>query len=110
MPIRTGQLQHPLGGHGGINRALRRGEGRAHPVSGVLEQEAPMRLNRPAQHLIVGGQRRSHLIGVRFPPTGRSLNIGEQKGHHTRRSSRRHGIASAHFICPAKPSDVAIAR
>jgi hypothetical protein len=23
---------------------------------------------------------------------------------------RRHGIASAHFICPSKPSDVAIAR
>ncbi len=36
--------------------------------------------------------------------------IGEQKRHHPRRSSRRHGIASAHFICPSKPSDVAIAR
>ena len=26
------------------------------------------------------------------------------------RVDRRHGIASAHFTCPSKPSDVAIAR
>jgi cell wall-associated NlpC family hydrolase len=25
-------------------------------------------------------------------------------------NDRRHGIASAHFICPSKPSDVAMAR
>ena len=39
---------------------------------------------------------------------GRPLYVGEQKRHHPRRSSRRHGIASAHFMCPSKPSDVAM--
>src|SRR6476646_9029645 len=35
------------------------------------------------------GQRRVHAIGVGFPPTGRTLDIGEQKRHDTRRCSRR---------------------
>jgi hypothetical protein len=56
------------------------------------------------------GQRRTHRSSVGLPPTGRTLDIGEKKRHDTRRSSTRHGIASAHFICPSKPSDVAIAR
>ena len=69
-----------------------------------------MRLDRRAQHLVVRGERRPHAIRVGLPPTGRTLNIGEQKRHHPRRSSRRHGIASAHSMCPSKPSDVAMAR
>ena len=48
--------------------------------------------------------------GVGLPPTGRTLDVGEQKRHHPRRSSRRHGIASAHAICPSKPSDFAMSR
>ena len=32
---------------------------------------------------------RAHLIRVVLPPTGRILDIGEQKRHHPRRSSRR---------------------
>ena len=48
-----------------------------------------MRLDRPVQHLVMGGQRRTHAIGVGLPPTGRTLDIGEQKRHHPRRSSRR---------------------
>ena len=63
-----------------------------------------MRLDRPAQYLVVGGQRDPHLVRVCLPPTGRTLHIGEQKRHHPRRSSTRHGIASAHAICPSKPS------
>jgi hypothetical protein len=37
-------------------------------------------------------------------------NIGEQKRHHPRRSSRCHGIASAQSICPSKPSVLAMSR
>ena len=37
----------------------------------------------------MGGQRRPHPVGVGLPPTGRTLDIGEQKRHHPRRSSRR---------------------
>ena len=82
------QLQRPLRSHRRIHCGSRRGEGGAHPVAGVLEHEAPVRLNRPAQHLVMGGQRRPHRIGVGLPPTGRTLDIGEQKRHHPRRSSR----------------------
>ena len=39
-----------------------------------------------------------------------TVHIGEQKRHHPRRSSRCHGIASAHAICPSKPSDLAMSR
>ena len=60
----------------------------AHTVPGVLEPPAPVRLNRRAQHLVMGGQRHPHAIGVGLPPTGRTLDIGEQKRHHPRRSSR----------------------
>jgi hypothetical protein len=35
------------------------------------------------------GERCPHAVGVGFPPTGRTLNVGEQKRHHPRRSSRR---------------------
>src|SRR5262245_21118856 len=33
----------------------------------------------------MGGQRRPHPLGVRLPPTGRTLDIGEQKRHYARR-------------------------
>ena len=39
---------------------------------------------------------------------GRAAGRGGAGGRHVAR--RRHGIASAHFICPSKPSDVAMAR
>jgi hypothetical protein len=83
------QLQHPLRGHRRIKRTPRRGECRTHPITGVLEQPAPMRLDRPGEDLVVCGQRHPHRIRVGLPPTGRTLNIGEQKRHHPRRSSRR---------------------
>ena len=83
------QLQRPLCCYSCIDSRPRRGERGAHTVAGVLEQPAPVRLNRPAQHLVVRGQRRPHPIGVVLPPTGRTLNVGEQKRHHSRRSSRR---------------------
>ena len=76
IPIRTGNssarcaaTRHPP--------PTRRGERGAHTVPGVLEQPAAVPLDRPTQHLVVGGQRHPHAIGVGFPPTGRTLNIGE---------------------------------
>jgi hypothetical protein len=45
----------------------------------VLEHETAVRLNRGAQHLVVRCQRRAHAFGVGLPPTGRSLDVGEQK-------------------------------
>ena len=38
----------------------------------------------------MGGQRRPHLLRVDLPPTGRTLDIGKQKSHHSGRSNRRH--------------------
>jgi hypothetical protein len=58
----------------------------------------------------VYGQRRPHPLRVGLPPTSRTLHIGEQKRHHPRRGRCRHGIASAHAICPSKPSDLAMSR
>ena len=83
------QLQRPLRGHRRIDRRRRRGERGTHAVAGVLEQPAAVRLDRLAQHLVVGGERRPHRFRVGLPPTGRTLHIGEQKRHHPRRSSRR---------------------
>ncbi len=42
------QLQLALRGHRRIHRRARRGERGAHPVAGVFEQPAPVRLDRPA--------------------------------------------------------------
>jgi hypothetical protein len=65
-------------------------------MSAVCHHRAPRRrsrparvlLDRPAQHLVMRGQRQPRLLGVRLPPTGRTLNIGEQKCHHPRRGHR----------------------
>ena len=104
------QLQRPLRSDRSVDSRPRRGERRSHAVTGVAEQKAVVRLNRGAQHLVMRHKGRPHRSRVSFPPTGRPLDIGEQKRHHPRRSSRRHGIALAHFMCPSKPRDVAIAR
>jgi hypothetical protein len=32
------------------------------------------------QHLVMGGQRRPHAIGIRLPSTGRTLHIGTPRG------------------------------
>jgi hypothetical protein len=76
------QLQRPLCGHGGINRGSGSGERGAYPVTGVFEQPPAVGLDRLTQHLVMGGQRRPHAIRVCLPPTGRTLNIGEQKRHN----------------------------
>jgi hypothetical protein len=88
------QPESTLRGYRGIDRRLRRRERRAHSVTGVLEQPAAMLLDRAPQHRVVCGQRHPHVIGVRFPSTGRTLDIGEQKRHHPGRSRRRR---SGHF-------------
>jgi hypothetical protein len=83
------QLEFPLRGHCGIDRRPRRGERGTHTIAGVLEQEAAVRLDRRTQHLVMSGERRPHPIGVGLPPTRRTLHIGEQKRHDTRRRDHR---------------------
>ena len=104
------QLKRPLRGYCGIHCCPRRRECRAHAIAGVLEHETAVCLDRRAQHLIMGGQRQPHRLRVGLPPTSRTFHIGEQKGHHPRRGSHRHDIASAHFMCPSKPSVFAMSR
>jgi hypothetical protein len=53
-----------------------------HPITGVLEQTSAVRVDRSAQHVVVRQQLCPHRVGVSLPPTGRTLNIGEQKSHH----------------------------
>jgi hypothetical protein len=83
------QLQLKLRSHRRLDRRFWRGERCAHPVTGVLEQPAPVRLHRPAQDLVVRGESQLHPIGVGLPPTRRTLDIGEQKRHHPRRRPPR---------------------
>ena len=71
------QLQRPLRGHRRIHRRPGRGERGTHTIAGVLEQATAVRLNRLAQHLVMGGQRHPHPLSVGLPPTGRTLDIGE---------------------------------
>ena len=92
------QLERPLRVHRRIHRRLRGVERSAHTITGVLEHKALVRLDRRTQNLVMGGQCCPHCVGIRLPPAGRTLHVGKQKGHHPRRSSRRHRIASAHAI------------
>ena len=71
------QLQRPLRSHRGIHRDL--GEAKAaHTPSPVCLNMKPPCASIAAQHLVMGGQRRPHRIGVGLPPTGRPLDIGER--------------------------------
>jgi hypothetical protein len=76
------QLQLPLCRDRGVDRRSRRGKRGNHAVTGMAEQETVVRLNRGAQHLVMRHNGRPHRSRVSFPPTGRPLNIGEQKRHH----------------------------
>ena len=82
------QLQRPLRVHRGIHRRPRRGERRAHPVAGVLEQKPPCASIAARNTSSCAASATRIAIGVGLPPTGRTLDIGEQKRHHPRRSSR----------------------
>jgi len=83
------QRQLPLLIDRGVHGAHRRREGRHETVAGVAEQEPVIGLDQCAQHLVVHDERRPHRIRVGLPPTGRTLDISEQKRHHPRRSSSR---------------------
>ena len=82
MPIRTGNSSLSCAATAASTAERGDDERRAHTIAGVLEQPAPVRLDRRAQHLVMGGQRRSHRVRVGLPPTGRTLNIGEQERHY----------------------------
>ena len=99
------QLQRPLRGHRRIHRRPRRGERGAHPVTGVLEQPTAVPLDRRAQHLVMGGQRHPHPVRVGLPPTGRTLNVGEQKRHDTRRSGHLCRMSQRTLFPPRTPQE-----
>ena len=83
-----------------IDRRSRRGERGDHAVSGMAEQEAVVRLDRGAQHLVMRQQGRPHCIRVGLPPTGRTLDIGEQKRDDPEGgppADTRTGCHKAHF-------------
>jgi glyoxylase-like metal-dependent hydrolase (beta-lactamase superfamily II) len=48
----------------------------------VFEQPAVVGRNGLAQHLVMDCQCLPHRIRVCLPPTGRTFDVGEQKGHH----------------------------
>jgi hypothetical protein len=46
-----------------------------------------VRLDRAARYLVVRGKGGPHAVGVSFPPTGRTLDVGEQERHRKARMS-----------------------
>jgi len=72
------QLQRTLRGDRGIDGGSWGCERRNHAIAGVAEQKAIVLLDRGAQHLVMRGQRHPHPVRVCLPPTGRTLNIGEE--------------------------------
>jgi hypothetical protein len=87
--MRTGNSSAGLRGNGGVDGGPWRRERGNHTIPGVAEQESLMRLDRRAQHFVMRNQRRPHRSRVGFPPTGRTLDIGEQKRHDPRRRAPR---------------------
>ena len=97
QPHAHGQLQYLLRGHRSVDSGLRRPERGTDAVAGVLEQETVVLLDRHTQHVIVDDQRGPHIRRVGLPPTGRTLDIGEQKRHDPRRRvPRGHSHRIAH--------------
>ena len=88
-PHPDGQLQLPLCSDGRVDSRLGRCERGDHPVARVTEQKTAVRLDFQAQHLVMCDEGRPHGFSVVFPPTGRPLDIGEQKRHNPRRGHPR---------------------
>ena len=87
------QFQLPLRGDRGLDRRHRRDERSGTPRRRCgLNRKPSFASIGVAQYFVVRSQCNPHRVGIGFPPTGRTLNIGEQKGHDPRRrqmSSRR---------------------
>jgi hypothetical protein len=95
-----------------------------HPPSVVLDRRLTVaRPNAAAEALAVlgriGRRNRGHfgasanrrasarVAGIGPAPADRQIRVGRP---YWERMGRRYGIASAHAICPSKPSDVAMSR
>ena len=106
------QFQRPLCGDRGVDGGARRGEYGAHPVAGVLEDVARVRLDRLAQHLVVRVQRHPHPLRVGFPTPSGTFDIGEQKRDDARRCGHVHRYTSDPrfagdvIVCPGTGSDL----
>ena len=100
MPIRTGNSSRPLRRDRSIDGNLGDANAATTPSPVWLNKKTVVPLDRGAQHHIMRGQRRPHPIGVGLPPTGRPLDIGEQKRHHPRRG---HRLKTPRSGCHTKP-------
>ena len=80
------QLQCPLCGHRRIHRRARRGERGTHPSPVCLNNQPPCASIASRNTSSWAARAIRMLVRVGFPPTGRTLNVGEQKRHDTRRS------------------------
>ena len=99
------QLQRPLRSDRGVDGRLRRRERRRHTIAIVAEQKTVVRLDRGAQHLVMRLKGRPHRIRVGLPPTGRPLNIGDQKRHNPRRRNPSgHSHRISHRAHPTRPT------
>ena len=86
MPIRTGNPQESLCRDRRIDRDASRGECRAHPVTGVLEQPPAVTLKSPTATRRHEPPTHTHRVGIRLPSTRRTFDVREQKRHRPRRS------------------------
>ena len=91
------QLQRPLRGHRRIDRRLGEANAAHTPSPVCLNNQPPcasIALRNTSSWAASAARIASASASHRR--STRTLNIGEQKRHHPRRGSRRHGIASAH--------------
>jgi len=58
-------------------------EDRHDGVADELLHRTTVRLDRRTQHLVMRGECHPHPVGVGLPPTGRALDVGEQKRHNS---------------------------
>jgi hypothetical protein len=79
------QLQSQLGVNSRVDCGPRRAERSDHAITGVTEQETVVRFDRGVKHSVVRGQGRPHRVRIGFPPTSRSLDVGEKERHDARR-------------------------
>ena len=80
------QVKLALRGYGCIDGRLRDRKSGQDPVAGVLEQPTPIAFNRLLERGVMPRQSDPHRIWLLFPPAGRLLDVGDEKGHRSSRS------------------------
>jgi hypothetical protein len=73
---------------GSVDRIVRSAEHSMEPVARRLHHEPAVHRDRLMQNRVMAGQGGSHRLGMLFPETRRTLEIGEQERHGARRQLR----------------------